>query len=647
MVLINCYINGSYVNPPKNIRGLLIELNYGKDQFPQGNTVSITNFEWVRENADWVYNYIQQGLVGGNGIFEAPTFRIDIQNGSVTKTVFDGYIDLTDGLLIKQSHLVPTKAVSATTKALSHATVDWINDRAGGFTFEYLASLPIGTPGAIDSSMYRFMPYVNNSVPNYEQAAICTLMIFSIEQSIVVSLKAIQKDITDVAGFFNTPAGVIKIVIEIAYLLVLIVTIIKVIEDMVKFIISPVKYHAGMYARDLLSKGCEYLGMTFVCDTFSPSSDFYNEFIIPEKLYNAPSTSDSSILGFLVPDLNEQVGWYKGTFGSLLEAMKIKYNAKIIVTTNNEVILIRKDKNAQPAVYQLPDIETGPEKEIIPFTYNTSELKSSIIVEFRTDTTEMNTQQNYLGTIYEATVQPKVFTDQSLVMMKDYDNYVIPFARATTKTGLTYPEQVIDNFLTVFDDIANVLVLIVNAVTDTINGVVKAVKKIFKLVGISLNIPSIPHMNQLNLGQFIENRIGMMVLQNDHFQVAKILILKEGSQSKYNKIHPNNDAIENAKNHWDKFYYVNSFLPASLNPAYIDRPTGNQFIIKRFPKVPFTWQNFLDVFTNNRIKAPDGSDAIIESLKFNPALTEAEMTIRFSKLYTLNLKETFLQPTGA
>jgi hypothetical protein len=139
----------------------------------------------------------------------------------------------------------------------------------------------------------------------------------------------------------------------------------------------------------------------------------------------------------------------------------------------------------------------------------------------------------------------------------------------------------------------------------------------------------------------------MMVLQNDHFQVAKILILKEGSQSKYNKIHPNNDAIENAKNHWDKFYYVNSFLPASLNPAYIDRPTGNQFIIKRFPKVPFTWQNFLDVFTNNRIKAPDGSDAIIESLKFNPALTEAEMTIRFSKLYTLNLKETFLQPTGA
>lgn len=641
MIKINCYIQGNPVNPPKNIDGLLIELNYGKDQFPQGNTVSITNFEWVRENADWVYNYVQQGLTGGNGIFEAPLFRIDIQNGSVVQTVFDGYIDLTDGLLIKQSPLSPNKAIQATTKALSHATVDWINQRAGGFSFEYLASLPIGTPGAIDPSMYRFMPYVNNTVPNYEQAAICTLMIFSIEQQIIVSLKAIQKDLPDIAGFFNAPAGVIKIVIEIAYLLVLIVTIIKVIEDMVKFIISPVKYHAGMYVRDLMKKGCEYLGMTFICDTFDPSSDFYNEFIIPEKLYNAVSAADSSLLGFLVPDVNEQVGWYKGRFSDLLEAMKIKYNAKIIVTSNDEVILIRKDKNAQPAVYQLPDIYQ-PE-----FTYNTDELKSSIIVEYMTDSTEMNTQQNYLGTIYETTVQPIVFTEQSLVMLKDYDDYVIPFARATTKTGLTVPEQQIDAFLIIFDDIANVLVQLVNGVVSIVNAVTKAVKKIFKLVGIKLNIPNIPYMNTINLGAFIENRIGMMVLTSDHFNIAKIFILKEGSQSKYNKIDPSNGTVENAKYHWEHFYYVNSFLPASLKPAYADRPTGNQFIKKTFPKVRFTWQNFLDVFTNNRITAADGTPAIIESLKFNPARTEAEITVRFSKIYTLNLKETYLYPTGA
>lgn len=628
------YIDGSEVKPPKNWQELLIELNYGKDQFPQGNAVSITNFEWVRENYDWIQNYIDAGLTGGNGIFEAPPFRIDVKSGAVTRTVFDGYIDLTDSLAVKER-------IKLTAKATSHATVDWINEVANSFTFEFLASLPAGSPGAISSSDYLFIPYVNNKVPNYEQAAIATLMVYTIQQAIVKEIEEIIGLVSEAGGYFTTIPAVIKLIVKIAYLIVLILTLIKLIQDLIKFIISPVKYHAAMYARTLLAKGCEYLGMTFVSEIYDISSPLYNEVIMPEKRYNMPSEFDNSILGFIVHSQNDQLGYYKGTFGQLLDAMKTKYNGKIVVTTDNKVILLRKDKNAQPAVYQLPNIYL-PE-----FTYNTDELQANTLIEYQIDTTETNTLQNYSGTVYQVICQPNVVTNQAFVMMKNFVNVTIPFARASVKTELTTPEEIIDSFLEVFDVIANVIVVVINGVTFVINAIISVIKKLFKLVGITLNIPAIPLMEMLSLGTIMDNRIGMMVLSDDHFNVPKIFLLTAGSESKYNKISSNDRVVESAKYIWDNYYYVNSFIPAQLNSAYSDRPTGNQFIKKTFPKVSFTWQNFIDVFTNNRIKDAAGNEAIVESLKFNPHMNMAEMTVRFSKIYTLNLKETFLNPTGA
>lgn len=634
MIRTLLYINNSIVNPPENLKELGIELNYGKDQFPQGNSVSITNFKWVRENYDWFRTYIDGGLTGGNGIFEAPSFRIDVTDGTTTITVFDGYVDLTDNLLLKER-------TSITAKATSKATVDWINEVASGFTFEYLASLPSGAPGAIDSSMYKWIPYVNNAVPNYQQAAIATLMVYTIQQAIAKEIEEIVGLVSEAAGYFTTIPAIIKLIVKIAYLLVLIITLIKLIKDLIKFIISPVKYHAGMYTRDLLAKGCEYLGVTFESEIYALGSPRYNEITMPEKIYNAPSVTDSAILGFLEPDVNEQLGYYKGTFGQLLDAKKLEFNAKIVVTTDSRVILLRKDKNAQPPIYQLPDVYV-PE-----FTYNTDELQANTLIEYRTDNTDTNTLQNYSGTIFQVICQPSVVTNQAFVMMKNYTQVSIPFARASVKTGLTVPEKIIDDFLEVFDTIANVIVVVVNGIITVVNAILGAIKKVFKFLGITLNIPSIPTMNALSLGTLMDNRIGMMVLSADNFSIPKVFLLTEGSEPKYNKISTNNDLYVCAKAAWDGYYYVNSFIPTQLQPSYVDRPTGNQCIKKNLPTISFTWQNFLDVFANNRGLDAAGNEIVIESLKFFPDNNTAQMSVRFPKIYTLNLKETFLIPTGA
>lgn len=667
MIQVNFYLNNSIVDPPKNWEEMLIELNYGKDQFPNANVVSITDFIWLRKNFDFFIKYIDDGLSGGPGIFEAVPLRIEIQKSAQKKVVFDGYVDLTDGMMVyDKKGILPRPDGTITAKALSMATVDWVNQVAGGFTFEYLASPEYsGKPGAIDSSYYRWMPYTNSGVPDYEQSAMATLMVFALGDRINTLIEEVADLITDLSNPFTAANAIIKALIKVGYLIVLIATLIKCIEDMYKYLISPVKYHAGMYVRDLMERAASYLNMSFSSDIWAADSPYYNEFIIPEKQYNA--LDKTGVFGFLTPNPNEQIGYYKGSFASLLEAMKIKYNAKIVVTlpvngvsaTNQGTInLVRRDKNVLPPVYKLPDTYV-PE-----YTYNTNELISNTEISFQTDAQDTNTLQYYQGTIFQVICQPKTFVYRPYVMFKNFDQYPIPFSRAIVKTSLTTPEKIIGAFLKVVSKTINVLIDAVNGIAEVANkitGFLNRVIKALRVVGINVNwkIKPIPKIKKVNFSLGIENRLGMMMLSADNFGVAKIFLLKEGTLPKYNKIDPLNDgwdpfyktqdvntALQSAKAMWDRFYYVNSFIPASINPAYSDRPTGNQFKIQDWSNIPFTWDDFVSVAQNNRIYDAKGRVAILESLKFNPRIQKADMRIRFQQVYTLNLEETYLNPTG-
>jgi len=675
------YINTVQVPPPENWPELAFQLNYGKDQFPTSGVLTITDFKWVRENYDLLTTYIAGGLSGDVGIEEGPSLRIDLTDGKTTSTAFYGYLDLTNGMQIKDR-------ISITAKAVSHATVDWINDVAGGFTFEYLASdtfKATGLPGYISSDMYHFVPYINSKVPNYEQAAMATLMAYNVGKAIAEAINKLYNLLAEIIVNWSDVelTEIIKFVIELIYLVALLATIIKLIEDIIKFIISPVKYHAGMYVRDLMAKGVEYLSagkMTFVSDIWAKGSPYYNEFILPEKLYNPVNATDESLFGFLIPSKNEQVGWYKGTFAQLLDAMKLKYNAKIVVTVNADgtgtVNLVRRDKNVLPPVYQLRDIYQ-PE-----YTYNTDELAGNYLISYQTDGQDENTLQDYKGTIYQVITQPRKVNYQPFVMVKNLVSANIPFAKAVQKTDLTSPEKIINSFVNdldvVIQEINKVLGPAISAYNSlsssgTFNnlfsgGLFGLAKKIFHKEIVIFNTTPAQFFVGTSIGGIfpllnneltqlaatpalqISARTGMLLLSSDHFSVPKIFILNESATDyKYNRIATNNDDTESAKAMWDGFHYVNSFIPASENPAYSDRPTGNQFMIKRFSNVPFDFKDFINVVQNNRIYDAQGNPAIVESLKFNPYIgggVAEELVVRFPKLFTKNLQETFLNPDG-
>jgi len=396
-----------------------------------------------------------------------------------------------------------------------------------------------------------------------------------------------------------------------------------------------------MRVRDSLRIGASHFGLTFKSDIFDSNSPFYRAVIIPEKYNNPKSVDDDRILGFLRPDKNVQEGFYKGTFGDLLRDMMTMFNAKIILTDNNELFLVRQDYNVSQAQFQLPAIE-----ESQPFyTYNADELKSNYLIEFQTDSIEKNTIQEYKGTIFQVITQPTSYINKDLILMKNLESKNIRFALAKRKRELMLPEKVIKAFLDIFSKLINGLVKGINNLIRLYNRLVKRLNKILRAldvvnINISFEIKPIKQLQPVNFSATIENRLNMMKLETDSINVAKILLMDEGSEPKFNKLSADNETVLSAKYLWQNFHIANSFLPSA------NRPYGNQYLIKTFQKVPFCFHDYQKVKNNNMILDSEGNPAEIESLNWNIYNEHADMTIRFNKLYTNNLRTTELEPDG-
>lgn len=623
MESIRFFLNNVEVNPPFNWQELSLEMNFDKDVIQ--SQVKLNDWRFVRENATVINDWVQSGITGGVGIFEGIPFRIEITDGPTTETPFNGYLDLTEGL-----HLA---CDDVTTTAKEKAKIDWLNDVASSFSFEYLYE-----EGIITQSDFIWQPYILSSVPNYRDSMLAAMVVFSVSTEVESALTELIGLSVEIATTDPIEIdAIIRAALYVVYLSLLILALIKIINDFLALIIQPVKYHAGMKAKTLFEKGCEHLGLTFKSSIFD--DEFAELVIMPQKYYVKENLDDSRIKGFITPDSNEQVGYYKGTFADYLLAMKTTYNGKYQLTDNGELIFERKDYAPHAPGFTIPPIEQRFQR------YNTNECHGNYLVEFLTDGTERNTIDDYTGTSYQVTLRPKTYHDNQLVLLKGQSTRTIPFALTKRKEEFTVPELIIMDFLNVFDALINGLVAavngiikVVNTITKTINAIIKALK----LVGIKVNaqIKLIKPLPKSNLSLKISNRLGMMLLESDYFSVPKVFIIQRGSESKKNKISAINSQVLTARYLWNNYHYIDSFYPST------DRPNGNQYIIKEYNNVPFCLDNYMYFRDNNYLKDSDGREGELISLLWNPFKQTANIRVKLSELYTNNFRKVEYEPSG-
>jgi len=620
-IKINYILNGTQINPPMNWKDTAFEVNFDRDGNAKTKIVS-TNFDFVRDEATTIINRVYNGATGGLGILEAMPLEVELERNGVIEKPFSGYIDLTKDSLFNQE--------LCKVNATERKSIEWLEEKADGFTFEYLKSI-----GIITSNDYKYIPYVVNSVPDYKESAIAILTAYVVYQQILEVIEKIKDIIVELTNPATLVSAIIKASLMGIYLATLIVAIVNLIKNIVNQLIQPVKYHACMNVKTLLEKGCQYLGIS-LSSSILTNTIFSKAYIMPEKSAN-PLDSTNQILGFIVPNPSQQEGFYKGTMGSLLRYLKEQFNAKLYIQ-NDVLYFERLDYNLTPAQFVLPDIYQPNYKT------NADEFKANYYTTFQTDTIDKNTLQEYTGTSYQVIFRPNIYQDEDLVMMKGLEEVRIPFALAKRKTDLTIPEQIVKTFLDAISIVVNVVVSTMNILINTVNNVIGIVNDIvdaFDLIGINIpfSLPTINNISPVNLGNIIENRVNMMKLETDFTSVPKIFLMDLGASSKFNKLTTGNETYMSAEYLYQNYHYINNFLPTS------DKPNGNQHIIKEFNNVRFGFDQYQQVKNNNQVIVGD-KIGLIESFKWNPYDQIAYIRIRISTLLTNNINATYLVPSG-
>lgn len=620
---INYYIDNTLGNPPQNWRETSIELNFDKDiQQLQGAEVSLTSFDFVNDINEKILKYIEDGKTTGVGVFEGMPLKIEINRANVSEVPFEGYLDVSTGVFSR---------TSSTLKATETNRIDWLNEVADGFTFNYLRSI-----GKIPDSKYIKVPYVLSNAPDYMQTAVSLLSVYVMASELRTAIVTISKMVARLAAFF-VYTTLIELILYIAYVVLLIAAMIKLLKTLIITLIQPVKYHAGMTFKDMLTIGAEHLGLVFKSEVFE-TFPYSNLVYIPSKYYNPLDTkNDNLILGISDPKIIQE-GHYKGTFGQLIRDVKSLINGKVVIK-GNEMWLLRRDKSTSQPQYTLPPLDINN-----AFSLNSEDFKANYYLTFQLDPSDRNTFQDFQGTNYQVILQPQRVTDQRMVLMKGLEEVRLPFARASRKNNLTTPERILDNLLKGIGKVIGALIKAINAVIKLINLVIKQINKIigaFKTLGIRIkfNLPTIPQVKTPDFN-IISKRIGMMKIESDIINVPKICVMDFSSNPKQNKINPSNNDLVSARYLWEQFYNINSFLPSA------EKPNGNQYIIRNYENVPFIFQDYLKVKENNVIFASNGDEAEILSLKWNIFNQVADMKVRFNKIYTTNLRAEYNEPTG-
>lgn len=617
---IKYYIDGLESKDPENHKGLELELNFDQDSPTAQLTVSRWHF--VNENAKKINDYVAGGLTGGFGVFQGLPFDLVISDGA-TSEMFKMYLDLTDGAEFA------TNEVFCSSK--EYSKIQWLNDVADSFTFEYLHEQTPHLP----SSKFVSVPYVINSIPNYRDVFLVTLSIAFIADQLQEEISYFSEKLGESGNPFVSVSAVIAFAIHLAYTIALLIALVKLINDIIDLIIQPVKYHKGMYVSELMDSACAHLGLTFESSILK-GVVFKDLLLLPEKYENPPDATDERILGFITSS-SDQKGYYNGTFGDLVRALKEMFNAKIIID-GTIMRFERVDWNGSVESYTIPDIRQDFHK------YNTEDFFANYLIEFATDSNDKNTVQEYTGTVFQATISPVTYTDPKLRLMKGLKQVGLPFSLGKRKEKLTVPEKILDAFLTVVGSIFNVLITISNGVIDVVNAVgdvIDTLGNILSFFGIDNNLegPNVDPIEPVNFGSIVNDRIGMLMLENDSVLIPKMLLVERGANDRANKIYSTHKDYLSAKYLWNNYHYINSFVPSA------GLPNANQWKIKTI-NCRFSLNDFLLVKNNNRIFDSNGNKCLIDQLKWNPYYQYAEITYRSNELYTANLNITTSEGQG-
>lgn len=512
------YLNGVEI-APRNVLDIGLITDYtGNPEMLQVDTDTIVLPREARE--------IIMQHVATQGVFEGIPYTLE--TGGIQ---LDYYVDLTESFAIRDFEVE--------VKIKKRKGFDNFFENADGLSFELMAKKGVN---------FNFVdiPYLIIPDNQVEIALTLSLATYSLTKEAIQATRdlvsATEKLIRAVTPNASIPpvppigeiiALSVAVVAQLAYTLAIYVALIKLVRQLQELIFPKVRYYEGATIKELIKKGCEYLGYTL-------DSNLLNSW---DKLTLMPvplTKGKKSIFNFIQNDLN--FSFTKGyptaqdtvsTLGELINAVEGWFNAKTKVY-NGVVQIERRDFWKRISLNTtLPALNLQSDRQN-EYRLNTEEAWKRTYIHYQVDYSDTNTLDFFDPTDAEYSTEPLNVINEDLVSIRGFNDVNIPFALGVRKGRLSYIEIFGRTFLQLADSIIG-------------------------LFGVDTNFTSL-----------ITDRLGVTQLSSQFYGVTKVLYAVNGRQPSnyvdkikasniYNLYHKINEINVNG-------YKIYNDAPIRLNP---------------------------------------------------------------------------------
>jgi hypothetical protein len=523
------YLNGVKV-APRNVLEIGLITDYtGNPEMLQVDTDTIV---LPREARDVIMQH-----VATQGVFEGIPYTLEVGNIQL-----DYYVDLTESFAIRDFEVE--------VKIKKRKGFDNFFENAEGLSFELMVKKGVN---------FNFinLPYLIIPENQVEIGLTLSLAIYSLTREaiqatrdLVSATEKLIRAVTPNVSLVPVPplgeiiALSVAVVAQLAYTLAIYVALIKLARQLQELIFPKVRYYKGATIKELIKKGCEYLGYTL-------DSNLLNSWdkltIMPVPLIK----DKRSVFNFIQNDLN--FSFTKGyptaqdtvsTLGELINAVETWFNAKTKVL-NGVVQIERRDywKNITTNT-TLPALNLQSDRQN-EYRFNTEEAWKRTYIHYQVDYADTHTLDKFDPTDAEYSTEPLNVINEDLVSIRGFNDVNIPFALGVRKDELSYIEIFGRTFLQLADSIIG-------------------------LFGVDLNFTSL-----------ITDRLGVTQISSQFFGVTKVLYAVNGRQPSnyvdkikasniYNLYHKINEINVNG-------YKVYNDAPMRLNPQEFISLLDNNF----------------------------------------------------------------------
>jgi hypothetical protein len=500
------------------------------------------------------------------GFFEGIPYRIEMG----PNISLNYYVDLTEDAVFRDYEIE--------VKIKRRNAYDNFFDQANGTSFELMAEKGVFFP----TTEIDYLIIKDNQTEIALTLALGTITISKALADAVLEFSSAISDLieasTPIVGVsaagptvsYNTGAIItasLNAIAQLAYIAFLTVALVNYVQELIQTIYPPLLQMKGCKLKNLVERGCDYLGYTLQSDLLQSLS---NLVVLP-----VPLETENSI--FFVKNGFGQTKTYPSasdtvpTLGLLIDAIEQTFNARTRVA-NGVVQIERRDYwsgNTQNQIIPALNLQDDRQSEI---RYNTDEAWKRTYIHYLTDYSDIHTIDNFSISDAEYSTEKTNVVNSDLVTIKGVNDVQIPFAMGIRKNRLTFVEEIVKGFLVAIDAVINIF---------GGNG---------------------------NYQSTVLARVGCMVISQAYYSQTKLIYAQNS------KIAPDWIEKQSAAAFYDDYHKINEIQVNGykvLNDAPV-RLTANDFV------------NLL----NNNFAQIDGIVCEILSIRFNDEKSLANITYR-------------------